>query len=238
MNASKFITKIIIGLALIFCLQGCQGSSSTTDTYFGVACVCIALLYFAFGGNRQKEPPKGCAVFGFVAIIVFIVSIILGIISYRKDRKYTQLFMENSAISYCLHPNGEFTKVNNVNVVQPFIILKEIITKNDNGSNKEELVLIDYSEEKPINENSLKNLKTVVIVNDVLGASYDYGRYGRKSATITVYNANIKYFNLINKQYAESEIKKEFTAPETTAQGGLYNVDEGTIIKEVKSKIK
>lgn len=151
-----------------------------------------------------------------------------------------------------------------VEVEQPFIIIERIIIQqkiNDKEVSdadiylaeigaidldlsalviEDKLAFIYYSEGKHIDENALKNLKTVVLVRkDGYSIDYDY-TYGRgsKFVGISVYNANIEFFDLINKQCEKSSIKNTYTPPRTIKRSYKHYLDDKTIIKVVKSKMK
>jgi hypothetical protein len=104
---------------------------------------------------------------------------------------------------------------------------------------EDKLALIYYSEGKRIDENALRNLKTVVLVRkdgDCIDYDYLYGR--TKFVGVRVYNADIEFFDLTNKQCEKSSIENTYTPPRTINSGYKHYLDDKTIIKVVKSKMK
>jgi hypothetical protein len=238
MSKRKFVEKVVFCFALMFFLQGCEDASSATNSYAGIAIISVVILYGVCKYNEDSYPDPGPGLWSVSGIaaclsgISFIVCTTLGIISYVNDKKYNSLFTDNPIISFCRYSGGIFSETHSISVEQPFIIIKKV--KKDD---KDILVLVHYSEKNRLDEKAIENLKTIVFTEDVFGTVHNYGRYGNKTTSITVYNAVISCFNLKNKQYEEIRIENDFIPPEKTTSGGSHRVRDDRIIEVVKSKI-
>lgn len=235
MSKRKFVEKVVFCFALMFCLQGCDDASSATNSYAGMAIVSVVIFYAVCKYNEDNDPGLW-SVAGITAClfgISFIVCTTLGIISYVNDKKYNSLFTDNAIISSCRYSGGIFSETHSISVEQPFIIIKKV--KKDD---KDMLVLVHYSEKNKLDEKAIENLKTIVFAEDVFGTVHDYGRYGNKTTSITVYNAVISCFNLENRQYGKIRIENDFIPPEKTTSGGSRRVSDDQIIEVVKRKFE
>jgi len=244
-NKVYFLKKkaiLTLFILIIILLQGCYtDASSTTNTYQIVAIVLAVFTFILLGisiGSKKDFPKahKYIVIFHFLIFIICILSFILSIKSYWKDKERNQLFMDSAVISSCSNLNLEFTKVDSVNLENPLIILKKVTIEIDKNNKEDRLALFYYSEGKEINENVFNNLKTVVIIDDVLDQRKEYSNRD-SSVEIRVYKTVIEYFDLINKQYEKNEIKLDYTFPKETNKGYKYYVSDKVILETVKSKI-
>ena len=233
----KFFERAISCFVLMVCLQGCENTTDTTRSYYGIAAIALVIvisgIVIFFDKKNGGETTRGCGITVMLFSLVCVVFTTLSIISYFGDNEDIRLIEGNPKTSSCLNnPNRGFSKTYRINTVKrPFIVIR----KEDRNVG---WIIIHYSEKKRLDENAVKNLNTVIVARDVLGRSHNYYFRGTGPVKARGYTHNVQatYFDLINNQYSEDIIGYEGPIPEAIESDAHWYVDNETIINAVKMR--
>ena len=191
----------------MICLQGCSGVS---DAYGGViVAVIVSSLFFSFLTfclKRWKKRWK--SVYGIVVILIglfLVVQITLLTFSVIKEENFSKLFHENPKTFSCISSSRGFHQTSRHTIEQPFVIIKTKKVNKETNEETDVFELIQYSEKEgfDVDEDAIRNIKTVVLVKDVFQMSHAYGSGSLKGY---LYDAILTCFDLEKKTYWEEKI--------------------------------